>query len=340
MNLQSTTILIVARIVSEPLRFLTRWFLSRWSHASQPKAQLWQTCPLMDLVNVEFSTIVRVLQYLASCLRADAPRLRLLWGDRSHEPFAEWVAQPSTADKLAMLRRALMTADTWTYERFFAEGMCWPWRAALLVDGRVAMSERRAVARELVAAPPDPLAIYFTRRLRRRVTAAEDLFRDDIQDALRRWAWSVRCGTSDTDRVRTRPKPSASARWAELRKPTSTLRRAWLSEEAKAKIATKRSASLPSVAGAASAPARATPKVRKLTPRAAFRANSFAQQKAWACKVNPATSETHVEIEAAYARLHPEDKRVHEVEAAMSSACEARCRMVAKAICKKVLESA
>ena len=72
-------------------------------------------------------------------------------------------------------------------------------------------------------------------------------------------------------------------------------------EEAKATVATKRSASLPSVADVASA--RATPKVQKLIPRAAFRANWFAQQKALGRKVNPATSETHAEIEAAYARL-------------------------------------
>ena len=32
-------------IISEPLRYLTRWFLSRRSHASQSKTQLWQTCP-------------------------------------------------------------------------------------------------------------------------------------------------------------------------------------------------------------------------------------------------------------------------------------------------------
>ena len=113
-NLQSTTILIVVGIVSEPLRFLTRWFLSRRSHACQSKTQLWQTCPLMDLVNVQFRSIVRVLQYFASsCLRGDAPRLRLLW-ERFHESFAELVAQPSTADELAMLRRALVTAYTWT----------------------------------------------------------------------------------------------------------------------------------------------------------------------------------------------------------------------------------
>ena len=42
-------------------------------------------------------------------------------------------------------------------------------------------------------------------------------------------------------------------------------------------MATKRSTSLPSVADAA--PARATPKVRKLTPRAALRANWFAQRE-------------------------------------------------------------
>ena len=87
-----------------PQQSLTRWFLSRWSHTSLSKAQLWQTCPLMDLVNVEFSPIVRVLQYLALCLRGDATRLRLLLWERSHESFAEWVAKPSTADELAMLR--------------------------------------------------------------------------------------------------------------------------------------------------------------------------------------------------------------------------------------------
>ena len=77
MDLQSPTILIVAGIVSEPLRFLTKWFLSWRSLASQSKAQFWQTCPLMDLVNVEFSRVVRVL----------APRLRLL---HNHPLLVSW----------------------------------------------------------------------------------------------------------------------------------------------------------------------------------------------------------------------------------------------------------
>ena len=89
--------------------------------------------------------------------------------------------------------------------------MCWPWRAALLVDGCVAMSEWRPVARELVAAPPDRLDIYFSRWLRRRVTTAEDLFRDDIQDALRHWEWWVRCGISDTEYVHGRNHRRAHA---------------------------------------------------------------------------------------------------------------------------------
>ena len=65
--LQSPTILIVASIASEPPRFLTKWFLSR---RSRSKAQLWQTCPLMHMVNVEFSPIVRVLQTLPCAFAA------------------------------------------------------------------------------------------------------------------------------------------------------------------------------------------------------------------------------------------------------------------------------
>ena len=143
------------------------------------------------------------------------------------------------------------------------------------------MSERRAVARELVAAPPDRLDIYFSRRLRRRVTAAEDLFIDDIQDALRHWAWSVRCGISDTEYVHGRNHRQAHAgqSWQALAAAHTNAEARMAHEEAKAKVATKRSTSLPSVADAASAPARATPKVRKLTPRPAFRASWFAQQK-------------------------------------------------------------
>ena len=144
-----------------------------------------------------------------------------------------------------MPRRALVTAYTWTYERFFAEGMCWPWRAALLVDGRVAMSERRTGARELVVAPPDRLDIYFTRRLRRRVTAAEDLFRDAIQDALCHWAWSVRCGISDTEYVhgRNHRRAHAGHRRNLVQAAAHINAEARMAhEEAKAKVATKRSA--------------------------------------------------------------------------------------------------
>ena len=141
------------------------------------------------------------------------------------------------------------------------------------------MSERRAVARELVAAPPDRLDIYFSRWLRRRVKAAEDLFRDDIQDALRHWAWWVRCGISDTEYVhgRNHRRAHAGQSWQVFAAAYINAEARMAHEEAKAKVATKRSTSLPSVADVASA--RAMPKDRKLTPRAAFRANWFAQQK-------------------------------------------------------------
>ena len=102
-----------------------------------------------------------------------------------------------------MLRQALVTAYTWTYERFFAEGMCWPWRAALLVDGRVAISESSSAVRQTEHS--------LRTLLRRRVTAAEDLFRYDIQDALRQWTWSVRCGISDTECVHGRNHRRAHA---------------------------------------------------------------------------------------------------------------------------------
>ena len=110
-------------------------------------------------------------------------------------------------------------------------------------------------------------------------------------------------------------------------------------EEEKAKVATKRSPSLPSVADAVSAPPRATPRVRNTHTACCFHGQLVQpNRRGWASRSNHATSETHAEMEAAYARLHPEDKRVHEVEAAMSpSACQARCRMVAKAQRSQVL---
>ena len=141
------------------------------------------------------------------------------------------------------------------------------------------MWERRAVARELVAAPPDRLDIYFTRRLRRRVTLAEDLYGDDIQDALRHWAWWVRCGISDVEyvHVRNHRRAHAGQSWQAFAAAHINAEARMAHEEANAKVATNRSTSLSLVADAA--PARATPKVRKLTPRAAFRASWFAQQK-------------------------------------------------------------
>ena len=81
----SPSLLIISGIVSEPLRFLTRWFLSRRSHANRMKEQ----SPLMDLANPVVSPIVRVLQYFASCLRGEASRLRLLWGGPASATFID-----------------------------------------------------------------------------------------------------------------------------------------------------------------------------------------------------------------------------------------------------------
>jgi hypothetical protein len=197
----SPPVLIVAAIVSEPLRFLTGWFLSRRSHANRSKPAHWQCCPLMDLLNPLVSPIVRVLQYFGCCIRGEAARLRLLWGMSDCTSFQEWARLPEHSDSLAMLRRALTIAASWTFRRFLSEGMCWPWRAASLADLRIPMPDRMKIARELFDSPAERLDIYFAARLKARLGSAEDMFQEDMQDAIRHWAWSVRCSISDTEYV-------------------------------------------------------------------------------------------------------------------------------------------
>jgi hypothetical protein len=195
----SQTILLIAAIVSESLRFLTRWFLSRRSHASRSKPKHWQASPLMDFANPLVSPVFRVLQYFAACLQGAAPRLKLLWGRQGFRSFSHWAGSAANAEALAMLRRAITCAASRAHSRFVVEGMCWPWRLDYIADERLSYACRLEVAREFRLGPLDKLDYYFGRRLYARVHSPAAMFDDDVQGAIKHWAWGVRMGISDTE---------------------------------------------------------------------------------------------------------------------------------------------
>ena len=138
----------------------------------------------MDLMNPAVSPIHRVLQYYGCCIRGHAPRLRLLWGSSECASFKEWARVPENGEALAMLRGALTTAYTWTHARFMEHSSHWPWRAAMLADQRIDMSERKTLAQELYDSPQEKLDVYFTQRLRACLASPQGVFAEDMRSAI------------------------------------------------------------------------------------------------------------------------------------------------------------
>lgn len=74
------------QVVQEPERFLTYYFLD-----CSNKLRDYNTwSPLLNLLNDDYSIIVSVLQYYATLLDEDSPRLRLIWSKAGCLSYAEW----------------------------------------------------------------------------------------------------------------------------------------------------------------------------------------------------------------------------------------------------------
>jgi len=309
----SPPILVIAGLVSEPLRFLTRWFLSRRSHANRSRPRHWQCCPLMDLMNPIVSPVVRVLQHLSCCIRGEAPRLRLLWGRAGFANFQQWARSPSSQEQLATLRRALTTAIAWTYARFMSAGATWPWLLASLADERISLAERRKLAVEFFQAPAEKLDKFFSLRLRARLRSAEDCFSEEVQDAIKHWAWSVRCSIADTEYVhgRNHRRAHPGQSWASFAASHISAEARLSHTEAQESQKAQAKAAQPSLLGTAS-----RKRVRKKSAVDVFRSEWFAQQKAAGRPMNPTTC--HREIKDAFESLPEYARKSYDVEAAVS----------------------
>lgn len=156
-------------IVQEGTRYLTGWWMRRAAMKRRARRQCKGKLPdVCDLVCVQTSPIVRVLQYFSELASGDAPRLQLLYG-RSHPSFEAWAR--SRPDALARLRRTLKTASAWLQYRHVRRVMCMPWLAAAVVDSRRSDNERRGIAREIKCLEREQLDQWFGLELQARLQA-------------------------------------------------------------------------------------------------------------------------------------------------------------------------
>lgn len=310
-------ILLIAAVVTEPLRFLTMWFLGRRSHYRRTSAGV-DCSPLMDFVSPRTSPITRILQYYAACMKGTAPRLRLIWGRKNFRSFDQWAASPVNSECLRALRRAISCAASWVHVRFVTEGCGWPWRAVMIADRRIGIGTRQAIAGELFDGPDEKLDYYFCRRLRAMLTTADNLFEDIFQDAIQQWGWAVRLGISDTEYVhgRNHRRAHAGMTWSSFAAQHLNAE-ARLAHEASAKQSETRSLVVSS-----------KPKyVRKRTALDEYRFEWYAEQRAMGRRINPAKAEVWGEVRSLFDALPIEDKQSYDVRARASpTAKEGRAR--------------
>ena len=313
-NPATPSVLLVAAIASEPIRFLTSWFISRRCAAHRSGSTRYSMCPLLDFVNPFVSPVFRVLQYYAACLRGVAPRLRLLWARNGWKSFSQWARAPANADELAMLRRAISCAASWVYTRLVDEGMCWPWRAAMMIDDRLPYATRVAVAREFLKGPLDRLDFYFGRRLRSRVRAPADLLEGSVQVALQHWAWGVRLSIADTEHVhgRSHQRSHPGMAW-------SSFTALHINAEARLQHEQRFGSSSKSKAGAGKARAKKqASRPKKRTAFESFKTEWWAEQRGKGRRLNPCDEAVWAELNGAFAALEPAKLASYQCEARAS----------------------
>ena len=131
----------------EPFTWLGKWFLRRGSNFRRARRQAQgKPAPLCDMVWLEGSAVVRILQYLSFLLSGKAPRLKLIWG-RSHSSFWHWARdQPA---QLSLFRRVIVCAYTLLDSRLFKAFFNSIWLHAGLVDDRRSQADRDDLQKQI-----------------------------------------------------------------------------------------------------------------------------------------------------------------------------------------------
>ena len=143
---QSRVLMLAVTI--EPLRFVTRWLLSK----SKEAKDYLKHPPMMDLVTPRFSPITVARQCISSLLSGRSDRLQVIFRRYGCATLSDFVlAHP---DEAICLRRILLTEECMTYQKQTHQYKQWPWILIAVADTRVSLAERLEVDTLLLKVAP------------------------------------------------------------------------------------------------------------------------------------------------------------------------------------------
>ena len=201
-------LLAAMALVLEPLRWLHRWFLRR---ASVPQRNAQQARgrvpPLADMVWLEASPALRILQYYSTLAAGLSPRLRILWA-RSYNSFDDFCN--NEPDVLAAFRRGLECAVAWVHYRLVRLTMCTPFLWCSLIDDRRSPEDRASVKSQLWRLGADQGDSWFHQVLIKMLGEESRMDDTDFLQALWLWAWSHFCTNAPSEFGHARDKQRVS----------------------------------------------------------------------------------------------------------------------------------
>lgn len=189
-NVEKNLRLLALEIASEPLRILTRVFMSLSSEypSDHPKSHP----ALCSMVTDKYSPITAMLQYLsAMCSRDAFGRWVLLLRASQCASMKDFWAK-HTLLALA-LRRCLLLVSSWIHARHYIRFNEFPWRLAKLGDPRLSEVERKGVVGFFAECRLCCIDEHFSRKLRCSgvFSRADELLQPKWSAFFRSWAQRV-----------------------------------------------------------------------------------------------------------------------------------------------------
>ena len=155
-------LVVMLGLILEPLTVIMRWLLKVSRIATSEEYP-----PMCTFIHPRISPVVLARQHIAALLGGKSSRLIMVYGLQKFKTLCQWIRErPREA---VVLRRLLLTIDSWIYRRHVLPFKRVPFSLACVVGDRRTRTERQSTSSAFMCAQPCCLDEFFGRRLRSKV---------------------------------------------------------------------------------------------------------------------------------------------------------------------------